>query len=246
MNYTWDWGMFLKEAFPGESYLDWVLSGLKITVSLGLSAWAVALVLGILVGVLRTLPNRFASGFAFAYVEFFRNIPLLVQLFAWYFVVPEILPSNLGDAIKDVNPFVQQFMAAFICLGLYTSARIAEQVRSGIEALPRGQKNAGLALGLTLPQTYRYVLLPVSLRVIMPPMTSEFMTVFKNSAVASMIGLLDLSAQGRQLVDYTAQPYEAFTVVTLLYLAVNTLSMLTMRFIERKVAIPGHTAAKGK
>lgn len=247
MNYVWDWGMFLKEAFPGESYLDWVFAGLKTTVTLGLSAWVVALVLGILVGVLRTLPSRLASGFAFGYVEFFRNIPLLVQLFVWYFVVPELLPVSVGDAIKNINPYFQQFLAAFVCLGLYTSARIAEQVRSGIESLPRGQKNAGLALGFTLPQTYRYVLLPVSLRVIMPPMTSEFMTVFKNSAVASMIGLLDLSAMGRQLVDYTAQPYEAFTVITILYMVINMLSMTVMRFIERHFSIPGHLpGSKGK
>jgi len=239
MNYHWNWGVFFDQAMPGQTYLDWLLSGLAMTVSLGLCAWLVALVLGVAMGVLRTLPGRVLPGLAGAYVEFFRNIPLLVQLFAWYFVVPEVLPGGLGEAIKGLNPFLQQFLAAVACLGMYTSARICEQVRAGIQSLPPGQRNAGLALGMTLPQTYRHVLLPVALRVIVPPMTSEFMTVFKNSAVASLIGLLDLTAQGKQLVDYTAQPYETFTAVTLLYLAVNMSALSVMRWVEARVRLPG-------
>jgi glutamate/aspartate transport system permease protein len=132
-------------------------------------------------------------GFATAYVEVFRNIPLLVQLFLWYFVMPELLPENLGNAFKQSNPIVQQFLSSMVCLALFTSARVAEQVRSGINSLPPGQKNAGLAMGFTLPQTYRYVLLPMAVRLIVPPLTSEFLNIFKNSAVCSTIGLLELA-----------------------------------------------------
>lgn len=239
MNYSWHWSVFFSEALPGETYLDWLLSGLKMTVSIGLTAWLIALVLGTVLGVMRTIPNRLVSGLASAYVEVFRNIPLMVQLFIWYFVVPELLPTDLGLRIKGLNPFMQQFLAAVACLGMFTSARLCEQVRAGIESLPKGQRQAGLAIGFTLPQTYRFVLLPVAFRIIVPPLTSEFMTVFKNSAVASTIGLLELAAQGRQLVDYTSQPYESFIAVTVLYLGVNMLALRVMRWVEVRTRVPG-------
>ena len=145
-----------------------------MTITLSLTAWVLALLLGAIVGVLRTVPNKALSGLATAYVELFRNIPLLVQLFIWYFVLPELLPTAIGDAYKQSNPIFQQFLAAMVCLGLFTSARVAEQIRSGINSLPKGQKNAGLALGFTLPQTYRFVMLPMAFRLVVPPLTSEF------------------------------------------------------------------------
>jgi len=221
-----------------------MLHGLQMTVGLSLSAWLIALLLGAVVGVLRTVPNRWLSGLATAYVEVFRNIPLLVQLFLWYFVMPELLPEKLGSAFKQTNPIMQQFLSSMICLALFTSARVAEQVRSGINSLPPGQKNAGLALGFTLPQTYRHVMLPMAVRLIVPPLTSEFLNIFKNSAVCSTIGLLELAAQGRQLVDYTAQPYESFIAVTVAYLLLNIVVMSGMRWVEAHVRVPGYIGGK--
>lgn len=245
MNYQWNWHVFLQPTAAGDDvYLGWMLSGLKTTVLLSLSAWLIALLVGALVGVLRTVPNRLLSGLATAWVELFRNVPLLVQLFTWYFVLPELLPESLGDAYKQSNPLFQQFAAAMLCLGLFTSARVAEQVRAGINALPRGQKNAGLALGFTLGQTYRFVLLPMAFRLIVPPLTSEFLNIFKNSAVCSTIGLLELAAQGRQLVDYTAQPYESFIAVTVAYIAINVVVMALMKQLENKVRVPGYLGGK--
>ena len=174
--------------------------------AVSITAWIIALAVGTLMGVMRTAPNRALRGIATAYVEVYRNIPLLVQLFIWYFVAPELVPARFGDWIKQQNPFAQQFLAATACLALFTGARICEQVRSGINSLSRGQGAAALALGFTQPQTYRYVLLPMAFRIIIPPLTSEMLNIFKNSAVASTIGLLELAAEGRQLVDYTAQP----------------------------------------
>jgi glutamate/aspartate transport system permease protein len=245
VTYAWHWEVFLQPAASGEStYLGWMLAGLEMTIALSLSAWIMALTLGTVMGVLRTVPGRVWSGLAAAYVELFRNVPLLVQLFIWYFVLPELLPQSLGDAYKQMNPMVQQFIAAFICLGFFTSARVCEQVRSGINALPSGQRNAGLALGLTLPQTYRHVLLPMALRLVVPPLTSEFLNIFKNSAVASTIGLLELAAQGRQLVDYTAQPYESFIAVTVFYMLINVAVMTVMHQLEQKVRVPGYMGGK--
>ena len=246
MSYQWNWSIFSSPVPTGETtYLGWMLSGLQTTVTLSLCAWVMALALGSLMGVLRTVPNKWLSGLASAYVEVFRNIPLLVQLFIWYFVLPELLPFGLGDAFKQqLNPLTQQFVSAMVCLGFFTSARVCEQVRAGINSLPTGQKNAGLALGFTLPQTYRHVLLPMAFRLVVPPLTSEFLNIFKNSAVCSTIGLLELAAQGRQLVDYTAQPYESFIAVTLLYVLINVVVMSLMRVVETKTRVPGYMGSK--
>ncbi|PLP96457.1 amino acid ABC transporter permease [Cupriavidus pauculus] len=242
MDYVFHWGVILERAASNETYLDWMISGFKVTIALGLSSWIIALIIGSVLGVLRTVPNKWLSGFAATYVEIFRNIPLLVQLFIWYFVGPELLPG--GDAIKQMNPLVQQFIAAMLCLGTFAAARVCEQVRSGIRSLPRGQKNAGLAMGFTLAQTYRHVLLPMAFRVIVPPIASEFLNIFKNSAVASTIGLLELAAQGRQLVDYTARPYESFIAVTVMYALINFAVMYLMRWVELRTRVPGFIGGK--
>ncbi len=242
MSYQWNWSVFTQETSVGDgsTYWTWMLAGLKMTVTVSLSAWLLALALGCLVGVLRTVPSKGWRSAATAYVEVLRNIPLLVQLFIWYFIVPELLPKAWGDAIKQMPPDVQQMGAAILCLGLFTSARVSEQVRAGIQSLPIGQTRAALALGLTLPQAYRLVLLPMAFRLVVPPLTSEFLNIFKNSAVCSTIGLLELAAQGRQLVDYTAQPYESFIAVTLMYLLINVVVMGLMSLVERKVRVPGY------
>ncbi len=238
--YQWRWEVFLDRVPSGGStYLGWLLAGLGVTVALSLGAWAVALAVGTLMGVLRTAPGRVPRLLATIYVELFRNVPLLVQLFLWYFVVPELLPRGLGGWVKGLPPIAQQLLAAWACLSLFTGARVCEQVRAGIESLSRGQREAALALGLTLPQAYRAVLLPMAFRLIVPTLTSELLNVFKNSAVASTIGLLELAAQGRQLVDYTAQPYESFIAVTLLYAALNLAAMAAMRWVEARARVPG-------
>jgi glutamate/aspartate transport system permease protein len=141
---------------------------------------------------------------------------------------------------KLLDPLLQQFLAAMLCLATFTAARVCEQVRAGIESLSRGQKAAGLALGLTLPQTYRHVLLPMAFRIIVPPLSSEMLNLFKNSAVASTLGLLELAAMGRQLVDYTAQPYESFIAVTVLYVLLNLAVLVFMRWVEGRARVPGY------
>lgn len=245
MSYNWNWQVFLQPSATGEgTYLAWLLEGLKWTVTLSLTAWIIALIVGSIIGVLRTVPNRWLGLVAAIYVEVFRNIPLLVQLFIWYFVLPEVLPGQMGHNFKQMNPLAQQFLSAMVCLGLFTAARVAEQVRAGINSLPRGQKSAGLAMGFTLTQVYRHVLLPMAYRIIVPPLTSEFLNIFKNSAVATTIGLIELSRQAQQLVDFTAQPYEAFIAVTLLYLLINVTVMFLMRRVEEKVRVPGFVGGK--
>ena len=244
MNYQWNWGIFLEQVKNGdETYLDWLLTGFGWTVAVSLSAWIIALSLGILLGTLRTVPSRLLVGAATAWVELFRNIPLLVQMFLWFFVVPELLPRDWGLWIKQELP-AKEFLTATVCLGLFTSSRVAEQVRAGIQALPSGQRMAGLAMGLSLPQTYRYVLLPTALRMVVPPLTSEFMNVFKNSSVAFAIGVMELTFQARQMQEDAEQGIETFLGVTLLYFVCAFSANRVMTVIERRTRIPGNIAGQ--
>jgi glutamate/aspartate transport system permease protein len=239
-SYNWNWLVFFDEvATGGEKYYQWILSGLLWTISTSLAAWVIALILGVMVGVIRTLPIKGWVLLGDSYVEIFRNIPLIVQMFLWFFVLPELVPPNLGDWIKQDMP-LPEFTTAVISLGFFTSARIAEQVKAGILSLPPGQKGAGLAIGFTLPQVYRYVLLPVAFRIMIPPLTSELMNIFKNSSVALTIGMLELTAVAKQMNEYTFQGFEVFTVVTILYIIVSFTANRLMALIESKTQIPGY------
>ena len=219
-------------------YLDWILSGLAWTLSLGFGAWSIALVIGTIVGVARTLPGAMLPRLARVYVEIFRNIPLLVQMFFWYFILPELLPRTLGMMIKQIEPPWGSFIPALICLGLFTSARIGEQVRAGLEALARGQSEAARALGLKTFGRYGLVLLPQAFRIIMPTLTNEFMTIFKNTSVALTIGLVELTASAREINENTFRTFEAFGVVTLIYLTIALAAWRIMHRIERSLRLP--------
>jgi glutamate/aspartate transport system permease protein len=243
VNYHWNWHIFFEPDPTGAGvYLDMLLSGLWVTIKLSLFAWVIALVTGSLIGVLRTLPSKTAAWIGFLYVEFFRNMPLLVQLFLWFFVLPELLPNAIGLWLKQMPN--APFYTAAIGIGLFMSARVAVQLAAGIGSLPRGQKMAGTALGLTTTQVYRYVLLPMAYRIILPPLTSEFLNTVKNSAVAITIGLIELTGAARSMQEFSFQVFEAFSAATVLYLAINVVVVIAMRLIERSVAIPGYITGK--
>ncbi|MGY2047469.1 amino acid ABC transporter permease [Methylobacterium sp. JK268] len=238
MNYNWNWSIFFEPSPEGTgTYADMLLSGLVWTIVTALCAWVIAFAVGSVIGVLRTLPSRLAQAIGNGYVEIFRNIPLLVQMFLWYFVLPEVLPVSWGTWLKQLPD--APFYTAVVCLGFFTASRVAEQVRAGIQALPRGQRMAGTALGLTTAQTYRYVLLPNAYRIILPPLTSEFLNNLKNTSVALTIGLLELTARARSMQEFSFQVFEAFTAATILYIVINLVVVTAAGFLERKVAIPG-------
>lgn len=242
----WNWGIFFEPApFGGTTYLGWLWSGVQVTLALSLCAGIIAFIVGSMFGILRTVPNRFLAGLGRAYVELFRNVPLLVQFFVWIFVIPEFLPTTIRDWVYlELDPMTFAFIFSSICLGLFTGARICEQVRTAIESLPRGQRSAALALGLTLAQSYRYVLLPNAYRRVIPPMTSEILNMVKNSAVASMVGLLELSGQAANLLENSQQAYESFIAVTLAYVGINLIVMQIMRQIEKRSRLPGMAGGK--
>jgi glutamate/aspartate transport system permease protein len=246
MNYHWNWGVFFKSTGIGkEVYLDWFIAGFGWTVSIALLAWIFALAIGSVLGVMRTLPGRKLSGFASAYVALFRNVPLLVQLFIWYFLVPDLLPERAQIWFKqDLSPVASAYLSVVVCLALFTAARVCEQVRTGIQALPKGQNNAALAMGFNHTQIYRHVLLPQAFRIIIPPLTTEFLAIFKNSSVASLIGLMELLAQTKQTAEFSANLFEAFTLATVIYFVLNMGLMKAMGKVEDKVRVPGLMGGK--
>jgi glutamate/aspartate transport system permease protein len=244
MNYHWDWKILLA-AEPGGTgtYLSYLIVGLGWTLATALAAWVIALLVGSVIGTLRTTPMAWLVRLGNGYVEIFRNVPLIVQMFLWFFVMPELLPKDLGDWVKQMPPPWGSYIPAVLCLGIYTSVRIAEQVKSGINSLSRGQGMAGTALGLTLGQNYRHVLLPQAFRIVLPPLTSEFMNVIKNSSVALTIGLLELTGRARAMQEFSFRVFEAFAAATVIYLLTNLVVVLAMRALERKVRVPGLISA---
>ena len=237
MNYSFKWSVL----WTGQSG-HWLLQGLLTTLELSALAWLLAVALGILSGALRTVrfpPLRWAATF---YVEFFRNVPLLVWMFFWYFGVPPLLPRGVQDWIFNHGA---EFWAGMLALGVYHGARISEVIRSGIQSIPRTQFEASVAIGLTTFQAYRLIILPVALRLIVPPATNESLNLLKNSSVALTISVAELTFQTRQIETYTAKAIEALTAGTLIYLVLCLSIATIMARVERRYAIPGLIARVG-
>ncbi len=247
---TWEWQVFCKETTSGDivpaclagfakggdqTYLNWLISAWGWTLSVAVLALIVALSVGSLMGILRTAPDKRLVFIGNAWTELFRNIPLLVQIFLWYHVIPSIFTSLRG---------VPSFVLVVFALGFFTSARISEQVKAGIQALPKGQRYAGLAMGLTLPQTYRYVLLPMAFRIVIPPLTSESMNIVKNSSVAFAVSVAELTMFAMQAGEETSRNVEMYLAVTTLYFisafAINRVALV----IEDRVRVPGMIGGK--
>lgn len=226
----WDWQVFLQDTGGGQTYLEWLMSAWGWTLSVASLSLVVALAVGSLMGILRTVPSKTLVFIGNAWTELFRNIPLLVQVFLWYHVIPSLFLSLRA---------IPSFVLVVFALGFFTSARVSEQVKAGIQALPKGQRYAGLAMGLTLPQTYRYVLLPMAFRIVIPPLTSESMNIIKNSSVAFAVSISEMTMFAMQAQEETSRGIEVYLAVTGLYFisafAINRLAL----FIEHKVQVPG-------
>ena len=244
---TWDWQVFCKETTSGDivqgcfgrggdvTYLNWIFKAWGWTLGVAVLALIVALLVGSLMGILRTAPNRKLVFIGNAWTELFRNIPLLVQIFLWYHVIPSIFLVLRG---------VPSFVLVVFALGFFTSARISEQVKAGIQSLPKGQRYAGLAMGLTLPQTYRYVLLPMAFRIVIPPLTSESMNIVKNSSVAFAVSIAELTMFAMQAGEETSRNVEIYLAVTLLYFISAFAINRVMHVVEDRVRVPGMIGGK--
>ncbi len=235
---NWQWEIFLTD--PGgkiPTYWEWLLSAWGWTVSVSLLSLIIALSIGSIIGIFRTLPDSpWLVRFGNTWVEFFRNIPLLVQIFLWYHVIPALFPP-----MKEVPGFYLVILA----LGFFTSARIAEQVRAGIQALPKGQRYAGMAMGFTTAQYYRYVILPMAYRIVIPPLTSESMNIFKNSSVAFAVSVSELTMFAMQAQEETSRGIEIYLAVTACYVVSAFAINRIMAFIEKKTRVPGFIVQAG-
>ena len=232
-----DWNIFFQDTGGGETYLQWLMRAWGWTLAVSLLALLIALVTGTVVGILRTVPSRVLSFLGEAWTELFRNVPLIVQLFIWYFVLPRIFPALTH---------VPGFLLAVFGLGFFTSARIAEQIKAGILALPKGQRYAGLAMGLTLPQTYRYVIMPMAFRIVIPPLTSESMNIVKNSSVAFAVQIAELTFFAQQAAEETSHGIEIYLAVTVLYFISAFVINRVATYVERRMQIPGMLIGVGK
>lgn len=242
-----DWAVFCQDTATSEvlgnclgdgqavTYLQWLLKAWGWTLTVSVFGFIVALAVGAVMGVLRTTPHRGLVLLGDAWTELFRNIPLLVQIFLWYHVLPSVVLP-----LRELPGVVLVVLA----LGFFTSARISEQVRAGIMALPRGQRYAGLAMGFTLPQTYRHVLLPNALRIVMPPLTSEAMSIIKNSSVAFAVSIAELTMFALQAGEETSRNVEMYLVVTALYFVSAFAVNRFMLFVEGRLRIPGTIGGK--
>ncbi|MPZ76556.1 MAG: ABC transporter permease subunit [Deltaproteobacteria bacterium] len=231
MSYQFDWSVL----FSGQSG-SWLLQGLITTLQISALAWLLALVLGIFAGSFRTLPIGPLRWAASCYVEFFRNVPLLVWMFFWYFGVPPLLPQAVQDWLFDHGA---EFWAGMFALGVYHGARFSEVIRAGIQSIPSTQFEAAVSTGLTIAQTYRLIIIPIALRLIIPPATNESLNLLKNSSVALTIGVAELTFQTRQIETYTARAIEALTAGTLIYLLLCLCIAALVSRLERRFAIPG-------
>ena len=226
-----DLKVFLEDTGGGETYLNWLMTAWGWTVSVALLSLLVALVAGSIMGILRTTPSKALVFIGNAWTELFRNIPLLVQIFLWYHVLPAIFTS-----LRELPSFILVVFA----LGFFTSARVSEQVRAGIQSLPRGQMMAGSAMGLTVPQTYRFVVLPMAFRIVLPPLTSEAMNIIKNSSVAFAVSIAELTQFAMQAQEETSRGIEMYLGVTGLYIVSALVVNRIMAVIEKRVRVPGY------
>ncbi len=237
MQYDFQWSIL----WTGENG-RWLIRGILTTLQLSALSWLLACGLGILSGALRTAPLRPLRALATCYVEFFRNVPLLVWLFFWYFGAPQALPPAAQEWLNRHGP---EFWSAVIALGTYHGARMSEVIRAGLQSIPNTLLEASVATGLSVGQAYRHILIPIAVRLIVPPATNEALNLLKNSSLALTIGVAELTFMTRQVETYTAKAFEALTAGTLIYLALCLGVAAIMGQVERAVRIPGLIARAG-
>ena len=208
-----------------QTYGSTFVDGFKITIYSSILALLFSLIIGTLMAIFQLSKNKLISGLAKAYVEFFRNIPLLIIVMFFYVVVPLYWISFDG------------FQAGTIGLTIYTSAFIAETVRSGIQTVPKGQTEAGLSAGLTYSQTMRYIILPQAFKIVVPPLGNQFINLVKNSSILAIVAGLDLMYQGDLIASETFNTFDTYIIVGLFYLVITLPLSYLMVYLEKKWAV---------
>lgn len=230
LKYKFDWAVVLS-----GRYFDWLVSGLKVTIQLSAMSIAPAFLLGLIIAVMRMSGVRPVRWFAHGYLEFFRNTPLLVQIFFWYFGSYKVLPKAVNAWLVSTN---FEFASAAIALTIYTSAFIAEDIRSGVLSIPKEQMEAARSSGFSYLRSMRYIILPQAVRITVPPLINQFLNLTKNSSLAMTIGVAELTYQARQIESYTFKGFEAFTAATVIYLAISLVITAAVTWYGRTILSP--------
>jgi len=225
LNYQFDWQLVLS----GE-YADWLVSGVITTLEISALSLLLAMLLGTIVAVMRMTKFKPLEWVGLAFTEFFRNTPLLVQIYFWYYGSNQVLPEAVN---KWLYAHDFEFAAGVIALTVYTAAFIAEEIRSGIYSIPKNQLEASRAGGLSFIQAYRYVILPQAFRIIIPPLISQSLNLIKNSSLVMVIGVMDIFYMARQIESYSFHGFEAFTVATLIYLSISLVVSLCINLYNK-------------
>ena len=227
LSYRFDWSVITS-----GTYHDWLVSGLLVTIKLSALSIVLSFLTGLLIAVMRMSHNRPVRWFAHIYLEFFRNTPLLVQIFFWYFGSYKILPMFVNEWLNEVG---FEFAAATIALTVYTSAFIAEDIRSGVLSIPKEQMEAARSAGFSYLRSMQYVILPQAVRITIPPLINQFLNLAKNSSLAMTIGVMELTYQARQVESYTFKGFEAFSAATVVYVGISLAITFLVNVYNEKV-----------
>ena len=231
-DYNFKWSILWS-----DPYGMWIVQGIGYTLLIGACAWVIAFILGVLIGTMRVSNFRILRLLATVYTEIFRNIPFLVQLFFWYYAFPMLFGKTLTPIINKIPNF--NLYVAIVGLGLYTASRVAEHVRSGYASISRDQYQAALSTCMTPVQMYRYVIIPYCLRLIIPPITTEFLTIFKNTSIAMVISVSETTFMTYQIDAETFHGFEATTAAMVIYFFIGMGVVKLMDLVEGKFRIPG-------
>lgn len=217
-------------------YHEWLVSGFLLSIRLLLAALVLSLLLAVVVAILRLSDWKPLRVIGTVYVESIRNIPLLAHMLFWYFGAPEILPDVIRKWLYAQNI---EMMSALIALVLYTSAYMAEDLRSGIRSIPRQQLEAGRSLGFSFLRTMQLIILPQSLRLVIPPLISQTLNLWKNTSIAMVIGVAEMMFQASQVESATFKGFEPYAFATAGYIVLSMLITLCSHAYEHKYPLRG-------
>lgn len=227
MGYNWQWYRIPQYFYTfTEDGFQWgeIAIGLVKTIELSLLAFLLSLLLGLLVALLRLSDLLVGRAISIVFLEIVRNTPLLVLLYLFYYVMGPIFDLD-------------RYVASILCLGVYHGAMISEILRAGIKAVPRGQWDGAKSIGMSSSQVYRYIVLPQSIRFMLPPLTGEAVNMIKSSAIVSVIAVAELTTMGRNIISDTYMSFEIWFTIAVVYLIVTLILSIGISFVERHFAV---------
>ncbi|PKO04661.1 MAG: amino acid ABC transporter permease [Chloroflexi bacterium HGW-Chloroflexi-3] len=224
---------------PFRRIIIFVYDGIWVTIFTTVVSFVLVLIFGLAAGLGRISKNIILNGMATIYVELVRGIPLLVQLMFWYFAFPSVI-QEVGNAFAissfatyRANPFLMAILGLTFCYSAYMS----EVYRAGIQSISKGQMEAARSLGMNYFQSMRFIILPQAIRVILPPVGNEFITLLKDSSLVSVVAVADITRRGREFMAANFIPIQTWVMVALLYLVLTLFSARIVTWIERKTKL---------